>query len=606
MAPDLAARSVAGPGPGGGAGTRRTAGAYPAFTPYPGRVSDVTADQGGSADQRIPGTGGVSGLPGAPGLPGGLPGADGGLAGVPHGTDRGPDIAGGAIGGLPGDEPDGGVLSRPYRALTFGIVSVVLMIAFEATATSTAMPVAARDLHGLGLYAFAFSGYFTTSLLAMVVSGQWCDRGGPLAPLGGGIAAFAAGLVISGTAGSMEPFVLGRAVQGFGGGLVIVALYVVVGRAYPERLRPSVMAAFSASWVVPSITGPLIAGTVTEQLGWRWVFLAIPVLVVLPLAVMLPALRRGERASVPHGDGPGAGSGSAPGRRGPGSASGGRASGSAPGRKEPAGARDEVGVTGGRRIWYAVALSAGAALLQYAGQDLRPLSAVPAVAGAALLVPAALRLLPRGTFRAARGLPAVVLMRGIAAGTFMAAESFIPLMLVTQRGLSPTLAGLSLAGGGLGWAAGSYVQSRPRYEPVRERLVRIGMLCSSVAIAGVALALDHSVPPAVVALAWLVGGFGMGLAISSLSVLLLKVSPPEDQGVNSAALQVSDALSNVLLVAAAGTVFSALGGGSVAPSAAGAVAATTSHPAAFAAVFLPAGALALAGAAVASRLRRTR
>ena len=77
-------------------------------------------------------------------------------------------------------------------------------------------------------------------------------------------------------------------------------------------------------------------------------------------------------------------------------------------------------------------------------------------------MPAALRLLPPGTFRAARGLPAVVLLRGIAAGTFIAAESFIPLMLVTQRGLSPTMAGLSLAGGGLTWALGSYVQARPR------------------------------------------------------------------------------------------------------------------------------------------------
>lgn len=168
------------------------------------------------------------------------------------------------------------------------MVSVVLLIAFEATAVGTAMPVAARELDGLPLYAFAFSGYFTTSLFAMVVSGQWSDRTGPLAPLVTGIGAFAAGLVVSGTAQSMWPFVLGRAVQGIGGGLVIVALYVVVGLAYPERLRPAVMAAFAASWVLPSIIGPLVAGTVTEQFGWRWVFLAIPVLVVLPCSSACP------------------------------------------------------------------------------------------------------------------------------------------------------------------------------------------------------------------------------------------------------------------------------------------------------------------------------
>jgi MFS family permease len=461
------------------------------------------------------------------------------------------------------EEGTGGILDREYRALTLGIVSVVLLVAFEATAVSTAMPIAARELHGLGLYAFGFSGYFTTSLLAMVVSGQWCDRSGPLAPLTAGIAAFAAGLVVSGTAGAMGVFVLGRAVQGFGGGLVIVALYVVVGLAYPERLRPSVMASFAASWVVPSIVGPLVSGTVTEQLGWRWVFLAIPVLVVLPLAVMLPAVRRTVAR---------------------------------PGQ-EAAGPRPGMD---GRRLWLAGALAGGAALLQYAGQDLRPLSAVPAVAGAALLVPAARRLLPAGTFRAARGLPAVVLMRGLASGTFAAAETFIPLMLVTQRGLSATMAGLSLAGGGLTWALGSYLQARPRFAPVRERLVPVGMGLTATAIALVPLVLVHAVPVWVVAAGWCLAGMGMGMTIATLTVLMMGVSRPQDSGTNSAALQVSDALGQVVFVGAAGTAFAALGGGSLAPSAHAAV---THHPLAFTGVFLPAAALASAAALIATRLR---
>uniref|UniRef100_UPI00278C8796 MFS transporter n=1 Tax=Streptomyces venezuelae TaxID=54571 RepID=UPI00278C8796 len=164
----------------------------------------------------------------------------------------------------PHDESKGSVLDPVHRALSVGIVSVVLLIAFEATAVGTAMPVAARELNGVSVYAFAFSAYFTTSLFAMVLAGQWSDRSGPLAPLTAGISAFAAGLLLSGTAGAMWLFICGRAVQGLGGGLVIVALYVVVGRAYAEHLRPAIMAAFAASWVVPSVVGPLAAGTVTE------------------------------------------------------------------------------------------------------------------------------------------------------------------------------------------------------------------------------------------------------------------------------------------------------------------------------------------------------
>ncbi|MFI9645876.1 MFS transporter [Streptomyces sp. NPDC052040] len=455
-----------------------------------------------------------------------------------------------------------GVLSRAYRALSIGIVSVIVLIAFEATAVGTAMPVAARELDGLPLYAFAFSAYFTTSLFGMVLAGQWSDRSGPLASLAWGIAAFAAGLLLSGTAGAMWLFILGRAVQGLGGGLVIVALYVVVGRAYPEPLRPAIMAAFAAGWVVPSVVGPLAAGTVTEQLGWRWVFIGIPVLVVFPLALALPQIRR-------------------------------RAGG--PAEEAVAAPLDS------RRIRLALGISLGAGFLQYAAQDLRWVSLLPGLVGAALIVPSVLRLLPRGTYRAARGLPSVVLLRGIAAGSFVGAESFVPLMLVTQRGLSPTLAGLSLAAGGGTWALGSYLQSRPRLEPYRDRLTALGMIVVAAAIATAPTVLVHAVPVWTVAVAWAFGCFGMGLVISSTSVLLLKLSPPEEAGANSAALQISDGLSNVVLLAAGGAAFAALGGGTVAHTASAATA-DGAHPAAFAAVFLPMAAVALAGAWVATRL----
>ncbi|EFL15441.1 MFS transporter [Streptomyces sp. C] len=462
--------------------------------------------------------------------------------------------------------PQGGILGPAYRTLSVGIISVIFLIAFEATAVGTAMPVAARDLDGIGLYAFGFSAYFTTSLFAMVLSGQWADRQGPLRPLTVGIGAFAAGLVCSGTAQLMGVFVLGRAVQGFGGGLVIVALYVVVSRAYEERLRPAIMAAFAASWVVPSIVGPLAAGTVTEHLGWRWVFLGIPALVVVPLMVALPAIRR-----------------------------------TASGPVDPS----SPVTFDRRRIRLALGISLGAGLLQYAAQDLRWLSLLPGVAGAALLVPAVLGLLPRGTYRARRGLPSVVLLRGVAAGAFIGAESFVPLMLVTQRGLSPTWAGFSLALGGVTWALGSWVQSQGRTAPYRERLMVAGMVMVAVAIAAAPAVLVEEVPVWTLALAWAVGSLGMGLVIGSTSVLLLKLSAPEEAGANSAALQISDALANVVLLAAGGAAFAALGGGAVGAgheAAASAPGAAASHPAAFLVVFLPMACVALAGAWVATRL----
>ncbi|MGK4581060.1 MFS transporter [Kitasatospora sp. HPMI-4] len=463
---------------------------------------------------------------------------------------------------IPTADPDtGGVLSGPYRALTLGIVSVVLLLAFEATAVNTAMPVAARQLDGLGLYAFAFSGYFTSTLFALVVSGQWCDRRGPMGPLFSGIAVFGAGLVVAGTAADMWLFVAGRAIQGLGGGLVIVALYVVVGRAFPERLRPSVFAAFSAAWVLPSILGPAVSGAVTQHLGWRWVFLAVPVLILLPLAVMGPALRRSEREQ--------------------------RERQTAPGPEFDH-----------RRSALAAMAALGAGLLQYAGQRLDLIALVPGLAGAGLLLPAVLRLLPAGTLRAARGLPTVILLRGVAAGAFFAAEAFIPLMMVTERGLSPTMAGLTLTSGGLSWALGSWLQGRPGVQRHREAMIRLGFALTAVAIAGAALVLVPAVPTWAAAVAWAVGGLGMGLTVASVSVLMMKLSAPEEAGANSASLQMSDALGNVLLIGLSGVLFAGLGGGSVAAAQGSPVPA-----AAFAVIFLVMTGVALVGALLSGRVR---
>ncbi|HJD82307.1 MFS transporter [Kitasatospora aureofaciens] len=469
-----------------------------------------------------------------------------------------------------GTDPGGGVLGGRYRALTLGIVSVVLVIAFEATAVNTAMPTAARQLNGLGLYAFAFSGYFTTTLFALVVSGQWCDRRGPLRPLFTGIAVFGAGLVVAGTAPGMWVFVAGRAIQGLGGGLVIVALYVVVGRAYPERLRPSVFAAFSSAWVLPSIVGPLVSGAVTQHLGWRWVFLAVPVLILLPLAVMGPALRRSM--GVPPAGGWG--------------------------REHPVlrGADFDR-----RRTLLAAMAAVGAGLLQYAGQRRDLVGLLPGIAGAALLVPAVLGLLPERTLRAGRGLPTVILLRGVAAGAFFAAEAFIPLMMTTERDLSPTLAGLTLTSGGLSWALGSWLQGRPGAERYREAMIRGGFVLTAVAIAGAALVLIPAVPSWTASVAWGVGGVGMGLTVASVSVLMMRLSAPEDAGANSAALQMSDALGNVLLTGLAGVLFAALGGGSLAAAHEGA--GEGGSPAAFAVILLVMASVAVLGALLSGRVR---
>src|SRR5450830_848908 len=185
----------------------------------------------------------------------------------------------------------GGIFHRSYLLVTLGACALVFLAAFESLAVTTIMPLVSRQLDGAGLYALAFAGPLATGVIGMVASGSWADRKGPVAPLLAAVAMFVLGLVIAGTAGSMQVLVAGRLVQGLGGGGLTVALYVVIARVYPPALHPKIFAAFSAAWVIPSLVGPFAAGLVAEVAGWPWVFLGVVGLVVPALLLTAPALR---------------------------------------------------------------------------------------------------------------------------------------------------------------------------------------------------------------------------------------------------------------------------------------------------------------------------
>ena len=84
------------------------------------------------------------------------------------------------------------------RALTVGLVSTIVLVAFESLAVATVMPVVSDDLGGLGLYGWVFSGFFLGSLLGIVAAGQAADARGTAAPFLAGLALFTGGLLAAG------------------------------------------------------------------------------------------------------------------------------------------------------------------------------------------------------------------------------------------------------------------------------------------------------------------------------------------------------------------------------------------------------------------------
>src|ERR1700685_725361 len=97
-------------------------------------------------------------------------------------------------------ETGNGLWAPHRRALTLGLVLTITFIASEALAIVTVMPVVARDLHGLALYGWVFSGFMLASLVGIVAAGRDADRHGPARPYVAGLVLFTAGLVVGGLA----------------------------------------------------------------------------------------------------------------------------------------------------------------------------------------------------------------------------------------------------------------------------------------------------------------------------------------------------------------------------------------------------------------------
>src|SRR5690606_17907156 len=183
------------------------------------------------------------------------------------------------------------------------------------------------------------------------------------------------------------------------------------------------------------------------------------------------------------------------------------------------------------RLACALALAVGALALSLAGEA-GAWSGLAVAASVVVIALAARPLLPRRTLRSARGLPSVILMRGLIAGALFGAEIYVPYLLIADYDFSPTWAGLGLTAAALLWALAADVQGRygDRIGNARITLAGVGMLAASTAMAAVSAA--AALPAWVLLVTWAFAGGGMGLMYPRLTVLTLAYSKPQNQGFN--------------------------------------------------------------------------
>ena len=159
-----------------------------------------------------------------------------------------------------------GLWSRQLRATTAGLVLTVTLVASEALAVITILPVISHDLGGISLYGWVISAFSLGMLFGIVIGGAEADRRGPATPFVGGLILFAAGLAVGGLAPTMLVLVLARGLQGVGAGIIESVAFVSIGRSYDDSLRARVLAILATAWIVPGLVGQ--ASPPSSPSGW--------------------------------------------------------------------------------------------------------------------------------------------------------------------------------------------------------------------------------------------------------------------------------------------------------------------------------------------------
>jgi MFS family permease len=208
-----------------------------------------------------------------------------------------------------------GVGRRRVPLIVGGLLLGTLLGALDQTVVGTALPTVVGDLGGAAHLSWIVTAYLVASTVSTPLWGRLGDRRGHSTCFRAAIVIFLVGSVLSGVSRSMVELVGFRAVQGLGGGGLIVGALAIVGAVAP-RERARYQGLFGAVFAVTSLVGPLLGGVVTEHLGWRWIFyLNLPVgaLALVITAAVLPRDRPGTPPV--DADRPGAGPGALWGNR---------------------------------------------------------------------------------------------------------------------------------------------------------------------------------------------------------------------------------------------------------------------------------------------------
>ncbi|HEX3567906.1 MAG TPA: DHA2 family efflux MFS transporter permease subunit [Acidimicrobiales bacterium] len=167
------------------------------------------------------------------------------------------------------------VRDLPHRRVLIIIGALMLgmfLAALDQTVVSTALPTIVGDLHGASHLSWVVTAYLLASTVSTPLWGKLGDMYGRKVFFQAAIVIFLVGSALSGLSQSMLELILFRAIQGLGGGGLMIGAQTIVGDIVSPRARGRYMGLFMAMFGVTTVIGPLIGGFFVDTIGWRWIF----------------------------------------------------------------------------------------------------------------------------------------------------------------------------------------------------------------------------------------------------------------------------------------------------------------------------------------------
>ncbi|MGW2034868.1 DHA2 family efflux MFS transporter permease subunit [Streptomyces sp. NPDC001811] len=415
-----------------------------------------------------------------------------------------------------GEHVPGSVLV-PMGALLLGL----LLAALDQTIVSTALPTIVSDLGGLEHLSWVVTAYLLASTAATPLWGKLGDQYGRKRLFQTAIVIFLIGSALCGLARDMPQLIAFRALQGLGGGGLLVLSMAIVGDLVPPRERGRYQGLFGAVFGTTSVLGPLLGGLFTQHLSWRWVFYVNLPVGVTALAVIAAALRIPRRT-----------------------------------------ARHVIDYLG---TFLIAAVATCLVLVASLGGSTWPWDSAPviglAVLGVVLAVAfvaverrAAEPVLPLKLFRI-RTFTLAAVISFIVGFAMFGALTYLPTFLQVVHGISPTLSGVHMLPMVFGLLLSSTLSGQIVSRTGRWKVFPVAG--TAVTTLGLLLLhrLDEHSPTAVMSVCFFVFGVGLGLVMQVLVLIVQNAVSYEDLGVATSGATFFRSIGASFGVAIFGTVF---------------------------------------------------